>query len=193
MNKIYISGKIGEEVISDATREKFARAEEMLRAKGYEVFNPADERWQRTLKRGYEGDSYVKSPWIAGKFPDFYGYCLLRDLMVLSTKDAVYFLDDWQKSNGANTEMSYATATGKRMFFQDRHDACEYLVGRMYKEVRKGNPPGEYLELSRNDAEIAYFTKHLDEAWLPIGEGKEAEPEEAALCFSPPHFWPSLV
>ena len=28
--RIYISGKIGEEVISDATREKFARAERML-------------------------------------------------------------------------------------------------------------------------------------------------------------------
>lgn len=30
---IYISGKIGEEVISEATRQKFAKAEEMLKAK----------------------------------------------------------------------------------------------------------------------------------------------------------------
>ena len=29
--RIYISGKICEEVISDATRQKFARAEEMLK------------------------------------------------------------------------------------------------------------------------------------------------------------------
>ena len=99
---IYISGKIGEEVISDATRRKFARAEEMLKAKGYKVFNPCDERWQRMLEREYNDDQYVKSPWLTGKFPDFYSYCLLRDLMVLSTKDAVYFLDDWDKSNGAN-------------------------------------------------------------------------------------------
>lgn len=37
--KFYISGKIGEE-----NRQKFARAEEMLKAKGYEVFNPMDEK-----------------------------------------------------------------------------------------------------------------------------------------------------
>lgn len=121
--RVYISGKIGEEVISETTRQKFARAEEMLKAKGYQVFNPCDERWQRVLKREYEGDSYVKSPWLTGTFPDFYSYCLLRDLMVLSTKDAVYFLDDWDKSNGANTEYSFATATNKKLLWQRIEDA----------------------------------------------------------------------
>ena len=38
--KVYISGKIGEEVLTEATREKFAKAEKMLRSKGYDVFNP---------------------------------------------------------------------------------------------------------------------------------------------------------
>lgn len=121
--RVYISGKIGEEVISETTRQKFARAEEMLKAKGYQVFNPCDERWQRVLKREYEGDSYVKSPWLTGTFPDFYSYCLLRDLMVLSTKDAVYFLDDWDKSSGANTEHSFATATNKKLLWQRIEDA----------------------------------------------------------------------
>ena len=120
--KVYISGKIGEEVISEATRQKFARAEEMLRAKGYEVFNPCDERWQRTLKREYENDQYVKSPWLTSKFPDFYAYCLLRDLMVLSTKDAVYFLEDWRHSPGATSEYYFARATGKRIFLQEGND-----------------------------------------------------------------------
>ena len=120
---IYISGKIGEEVISEGTRRKFARAEEMLKAKGYEVFNPCDERWQRTLERGYNDDQYVKSPWLTGMFPDFYSYCLLRDLMVLSTKDAIYFLDDWDESNGANVEHSYAMAAGKKMLWQRLEDA----------------------------------------------------------------------
>lgn len=32
--KVYISGRIGEEVISDETRQRFAKAEEMLKAKG---------------------------------------------------------------------------------------------------------------------------------------------------------------
>lgn len=121
--RVYISGKIGEEVISEATRQKFARAEAMLKAKGYEVFNPCDERWQKTLKREYEGDSYVKSPWLAGKFPDFYAYVLLRDLMVLSTKDAVYFLYDWTDSPGAIAEHKFAKATQKKMLWESWGDA----------------------------------------------------------------------
>lgn len=167
--RIYISGKIGEEVISDATRQKFDRAQKMLEEKGYGVFNPCDERWQRMMRREYEGDSYVKSPWLTGKFPDFYSYVLLRDLMVLSTKDAVYFLEDWHKSPGADTEYTFAKATGKRLYFQDRHDACEYLIDRMYKESKASGTPVKYENLNdRNDIEIAYFTKHLDEAWLPL-------------------------
>ena len=43
--RIYISGKIGEEVISEATRQKFAKAEELVKeAFGEEnvtVINPA--------------------------------------------------------------------------------------------------------------------------------------------------------
>ena len=121
--KVYISGKIGEEVISDATRQKFSKAEEMLRAKGYEVFNPCDEKWDRTLRRSYEKDRKNEEPWIDGTFPDFYTYALLRDQMVLSTKDAVYFLEDWDKSPGANAEHSFAMATGKKMLWQRLEDA----------------------------------------------------------------------
>lgn len=167
--RVYISGKIGEEVISEATRQKFARAEEMLKAKGYEVFNPCDERWQRTLTREYDRDCYVQSPLLMGTFPGFYTYCLLRDLMVLSTKDAVYFLDDWDRSDGANAEHSFAVASGKRLYYQDRHDARDYLIERMYKEAKTNGSPVEYENLeNRNDIEITYFTKHIHEAWLPL-------------------------
>ena len=95
----------------------------MLKAKGYEVFNPCDERWQRVLRKEYDNDAYVKSPWLTGKFPDFYSYCLLRDLMVLSTKDAIYMLADWDESNGANVELDFATATGKQRFWEQEEDA----------------------------------------------------------------------
>ena len=177
MKRVYISGKIGEEVISDATRRKFARAEEMLKAKGYEVFNPCDERWQNTLRRDYEKDKLSPgSLLLQGKFPTFYAYVLLRDLMVLATKDAVYFLDDWRQSPGATAEYYFAKAVGKRMFWQDRKDACEYLIQRMYDEAKAEGRTIEYDGLQdRNDIEIAYFEKHLDEAWLPTA-GKEAEP-----------------
>jgi len=122
--KVYIAGKIGEEVISDATRQKFARAEEMLRAKGYDVFNPTDERWQKTLRWEYE--KYTMSPvtsLLIGEFHSFYAYTLLRDLMILSMKDAVYFLEDWDKSCGAGTEHAFAMATGKKMLWQRLEDA----------------------------------------------------------------------
>ncbi len=146
--KVYISGKIGEEVISDATRLKFARAEEMLRANGYDVFNPTDERWQAALRRDYEKEKLSPGNLILkGKFPTFYAYALLRDLMVLATKDAVYFLDDWEASNGANTELSFAMATGIRRLWQSATDAAVY------------SDDGEKTE----------------DAWLPTA-GKEAEP-----------------
>lgn len=124
--RVYISGKIGGEVISDATRQKFARAEEMLKAKGYQVFNPCDERWQKILRREYEHDNYVQSPWLTDKFPDFYAYCLLRDLMVLSTKDAIYMLADWTESDGANVELDFARATGKQLFWESKEDALVF-------------------------------------------------------------------
>lgn len=167
--KVYISGKIGEEMISEATREKFARAQAMLEAKGYEVFNPVSEKWQNYLHRQYEKDRKAEEPWIEGTFPDFYAYVLLRDQMVLATKDAVYFLDDWGSSPGAESEYYFVKAVGKRFFFQDRHDAAEYLIERMYKEAKANGKPVRYENLeNRNDIEIAYFTKHLDEAWLPL-------------------------
>ena len=124
--RVYISGKIGGEVISDATRQKFARAEEMLKAKGYQVVNPCDERWQKILRREYEHDNYVQSPWLTDKFPDFYAYCLLRDLMVLSTKDAIYMLADWTESDGANVELDFARATGKQLFWESKEDALVF-------------------------------------------------------------------
>lgn len=124
--RVYISGKIGGEVISDATRQKFARAEEMLKAKGYQVFNPCDERWQKILRREYEHDNYVQSPWLIDKFPDFYAYCLLRGLMVLSTKDAIYMLADWTESDGANVELDFARATGKQLFWESKEDALAF-------------------------------------------------------------------
>lgn len=143
--KIYISGKIGEEVISEATRQKFARAEQMLRAKGYEVFNPCNAAWQHVLKRGYKTELFEEGGMEASAIP-FYDYCLLRDLMVISTKDAVYFLEDWDKSPGAGSEHSFAMATGKKMLWQRLEDARVF----------------------RNDNETA------EDVWLPIA-GKEGE------------------
>lgn len=167
--RVYISGKIGEAVISEATRQKFAKAEEMLKAKGYEVFNPVDERWQRVLKGEYEGDSYVRSPWLAGTFPDFYTYCLLRDQMVLSTKDAVYFLDDFRSSPEANSEYYFAKAAGKKMMFQQHLHAVTRL-SEIYQElVAKGMPPVQREEgEDDNDLLLKYIERNISEVWLHL-------------------------
>lgn len=54
--RIYISGKIGEMVIGEATRQKFDKAQKELEAKGHEVFNPTSEEWQHHLIQGYGKD-----------------------------------------------------------------------------------------------------------------------------------------
>ena len=166
--KVYISGKIGEEVISEATRQKFAKAEEMLKAKGYEVFNPCDERWQNTLKREYKNDQYVNSAWLIGEFPDFYAYVLLRDLMVLSTKDAVYMLDDWMDSPGSETERRFAMATGKTILFQNRQDARSYLREEWWAEEYDKFMNDEDAEGTCSDEADRYVNQHFEEIWLPL-------------------------
>ena len=133
-----------------------------------------DERWQRTLKREYENDRYVKSPLIMGKFPDFYSYCLLRDLMVISTKDAVFFLDDWRESPGARTEHQFAEAAGKRMFFADRCDACEYFSSGCIVKPKQGTRLLNMRRFRTVTTSRSHISKHLHEAWRPIA-GKEGE------------------
>ena len=169
--RVYISGKIGEEVISDATRRKFARAVKMLRAKGYDVENPSDA-WNQILLKNSLSRERAK-----GYDGDFYSFALMTDIVsIWRDCDAVYFLDDWRQSPGATAEYYFARAVGKRMFWQDRRDACEYLIQRMYDEAKaEGRTIGYDGLQERNDIEIAYFEKHLDEAWLPTA-GKEAEP-----------------
>ena len=165
--KVYISGKIGEEVISDATRQKFSRAEEMLRAKGYEVFNPCDEKWENLLKGEYATDRLFKSRFLDGTFPDFYTYVLLRDQMVLSTKDAVYFLEDWDKSPGACSEYSFAMATSKKMFFQSKDDALDYLELAISDSVLAEMMKTGKLVIPEKE-QIRHIANKFSSIWLPL-------------------------
>ena len=165
--KVYISGKIGEVVISEDTREKFDAAEKMLQDKGYRVFNPTDKVWVYGLQ-----ENHRNTVWIIGKdiVMPFYDYCLLKDLQRLALCDAIYMLKDWRMSPGARAEHSFAEAVGKRFFFEDRFQACEYLCKEMWNLVKKGNPPAEYLENDPLLAEIKYAKKHLYRVWRPISK-----------------------
>ena len=108
----------------------------MLKAKGYEGFNPTSEEWQGHLKKRYDVDRQTYQPYTDGTLPDFYGYCLLRDLMALSVKDAIYMLPDFLDSKGAKAEHAFAIATGKLVYYADElyHDGT--LRGRGYDKNR---------------------------------------------------------
>ena len=123
--EVYISGKISEEVISDTTRQKFARAEEMLKAKGHEVFNPTSLEWTEYLNRTYYTDSFCPVGLPVSSI-HFYSHVLLRDLMKLSTLDAIYMLEDWYSSPGAKAELAFAMATKKKIFWQNEADSLAY-------------------------------------------------------------------
>ncbi|UKK48743.1 DUF4406 domain-containing protein [Prevotella sp. E9-3] len=112
--KVYISGKIGEEVLSEATRQKFAEAEQMLKAKGYETFNPTTSGLGGYAEYNVKNAMYKTS---------FYQEILLCDLVQLAQCDAIYMLADWSESNGANVELDFAVATGKQRFWEGEEDA----------------------------------------------------------------------
>lgn len=106
--KVYISGKIGEEVLSEATRQKFASAEKFLKAKGYKVFNPT------TSGLGTAAEQAAKKYGTT-----FYKEILIYDLMALKQCDAIFVLPDAVDSPGAKVEITYAKAIGLEIMYRN--------------------------------------------------------------------------
>ncbi len=86
--KIYISGAISG---TDDYMERFAKAEKELTEKGYSVVNPAKVNAQLPEDTSYE--QYMKMC-----------FCML-DMCI-----AIYMLNGWEESCGANREYGYAMA-----------------------------------------------------------------------------------
>lgn len=99
--KVYIAGKIGKTVPSEATLRKFKKAEMLLQSKGYDVFNPTRSGL------GATADVLAEE-----KGTDFYREIMLLDLDVLAKCDTIYMLSDWQHSPGATVEYFFAKAIG---------------------------------------------------------------------------------
>lgn len=157
--RIYISGKIGEQQISEATKRKFARAEEMLKVMGHTVINPTDDYFQFSMKTDFEIFKSILC----------YEGILFYDLGWLRTCTAIYLLEDWKDSPGARTEYEYAKATGKYMFFQDRGQAANYLDELLTKNWKECKPlmlPDEGE--SDFDCKVRFEKEHISEVWLPI-------------------------
>jgi hypothetical protein len=124
--KVYISGKIGEEEISDATYRKFLDAVKLLTVEGHEPFNPCSIKWVKFLKERYAKELVLlKQPIISGQLPGFYAYCLINDMMELSLMDAICMLPDWESSPGAKAELAFAQAIGLKVFELNKNGIIE--------------------------------------------------------------------
>lgn len=102
--KIYIAGPM--RGLPGYNLDAFDEMATWLRAKGYEVFNPADY-WPRDehgpLQHTQSGSRDAMSTelsWIA------------------QNADAVYMLQGWEKSTGAMAEWALARALGLLIFYQ---------------------------------------------------------------------------
>lgn len=93
MGVVYIAGKMAG--LPDLGREKFDVAARELQDRGFTVLNPAE------LPCGMPGDRYMP-------------ICLA----MVSAADAVYALDNWGDSKGAQIEVAYARYQGKKILFE---------------------------------------------------------------------------
>ncbi|MGJ0848278.1 DUF4406 domain-containing protein [Tissierella praeacuta] len=92
--KIYIAGKITN---YDNFKEHFNKAEKMLTEKGHIVLNPA------TLPKGLTQEEYMR-------------ICV----PMLQVCEAVYMLNNWETSAGANIELQLAKQAGKVIYYEDK-------------------------------------------------------------------------
>ena len=95
--RVYISGKI---TGTTDYLERFAKAEEKLKADGYAVLNPA--RVNACMPDGTTWDEYMKV-----------------SFTLLNMADVIYMLDGWRDSKGANMEYHQAeNELGLRIMFE---------------------------------------------------------------------------
>lgn len=96
ISKIYISGKVTG-LSQEQARAKFADAERLLSSVGFDVVNP--------LKNGLEWDAAWDEH-------------MVRDIQLLFPCDAIYMMDDWLDSTGAQIEYDIAMRMRKTIWFE---------------------------------------------------------------------------
>ena len=93
---VYLSGSI---TGNDNCKEDFACAERFLLQMGYIVINP--------VKVGQELADL--------KYEQYMKICY----RLVDISDIIFMVSGWQKSKGANAELSYAKSLGKKVMYQD--------------------------------------------------------------------------
>ena len=94
MPRVYIAGKVTGEPPKEC-REKFIKAEFLLKKRGFSVVNPTrlvspTSDWQNAMR-----------------------ICIKN----LAECDAIYMLPDWKQSKGAKLEHAIAKATGLKVIY----------------------------------------------------------------------------
>jgi nucleoside 2-deoxyribosyltransferase len=126
--KYYISGKIGKENPNRETIAKFKKAEDMLKASGHDVFNPANSGL------GPHAESLAHA---SVHKTSFYQEILLLDIQQLVRCDAVLVLPDWQQSPGAKAEIMLAAALGIPMFTEDTNGILVKMKFDVKREIEQ--------------------------------------------------------
>lgn len=139
--KIYISGKIGTDIITDEIRAKFNEAAAYIEKCGHEAINPIDPLYQA-----------LGSNYLSDEVSDIYTRHLLFDLYKLATCDAIFLLPDWYDSPGATAEFSFAVATGKKV---------AYGPGYSFSSTGFSNSLSFTFELSEDDEAVNELFKSL--------------------------------
>jgi hypothetical protein len=93
---VYLSGKITD---NENYKRDFASAECFLAQMGYIVLNPAN------LEEVGKGLVYEK----------YLSICY----RLIDVAEIIFMVSGWQKSKGANAELSYAKSLGKKVMYQD--------------------------------------------------------------------------
>ena len=140
--KFYVCGKIGKDNPGPETLAKFKEAEDMIRDRGYEVFNPT------ASGLGLHAESLARA---ADYNTSFYQEILLLDLVQLSQCDAVLVLPDWHRSPGAKVEIMLAMALQKPIYYEapnGRLFTLKFDVRKVveYQEPDKALTVGEVME-----------------------------------------------
>lgn len=127
--RIYISGKITG-LPQDEARQKFADAQALLDRIGFEAVNP--------MEKGLPADATWEQH-------------MVKDFELLLSCDAIYMMDNWIDSKGAQIEYDVANRLGKDVWFESNVRRDNAIVMRIQNAIHEvtGLQFNEYITKSR--------------------------------------------
>lgn len=127
--KVYLAGPM--RGIKEFNFPAFRRATKILRDRGYEVVSPheLDEA------AGYDWAGFTGNEDLAAFNFDITER-LTDDIRLIGECDAVVCLDGWTNSSGASAEVSFAWATGRKVYLFEEGNRMNGLVNTLLDIVR---------------------------------------------------------